>query len=250
MNRFKAAAIHLGINLVVGICLLALMFGLWYPGGYFALMGGSVLLYIILGVDLCLGPLLTLVVYKQGKKSLKFDLTVIALLQVAALIYGTNVMFQSRPVFNVFEGDVFKVTLASQLQDKALLARAKDVAWRHLSLTGPVLVAAVAPTDPKERQEMVFSAAAGLDWNVFPSLYVSYDSQRNEALRRAKPLAKLRQISTDSSQKIDTFLKSKNKPIEDFVYLPIVMGFTSMTAVLDAKNADFVEIIAVDEPSN
>ena len=39
-------------------------------------------------IDVILGPLLTLLVYKQGKKTLLFDLTVIVLLQISALGYG------------------------------------------------------------------------------------------------------------------------------------------------------------------
>jgi hypothetical protein len=247
MNRFQVAAIHLGLSIVVGIIILALMLGLWYPGGYFKLLGGSSLLYIIMGVDVCLGPLLTLIVFKQGKKSLKFDLSVIALLQLSALVYGTVIMFQTRPAFNVLEKDVFKVTLATQLQDKEL-AKAKNPEWRRLPLKGPVLVAAIEPTDHEEQQAMVTAAMSGLDWNLFPSLYVSYDSQRKVALSHAKPLSKLREVSAESAVVVDEFLKEQNSKEDNFVYLPIVMGVESMTAVLDAKNADFIDIIDVVTP--
>lgn len=248
MSRFKAAAIHLGISLFVVLIFLALMLGVWFPNGFFTLLGGSTLIYLISGVDVTLGPLLTLVVFKAGKKSLKFDLSVIALFQIAALIYGASVMFNSRPVFNVLEENIFKVTLASDFKDSTQLKLAKNPAWRQLSITGPVLVAAVEPTNPKERQAMVFASAAGLDWNVFPALYVDYDTQRDIALKNAKPLADLRKLSSENALVVRAFLKNQNRSEESFVYLPIVSGYIAMTAVLDAKNADFVKIIPITPP--
>lgn len=243
MTRFKAAGIHLALSALIVAIVLFLMLFVWYPSGFFKLLGGSDLVYIIAGVDVCLGPLLTLAVFNPAKKSLKFDLAVIGILQVGALIYGAQVMFQSRPVFNVLEENVFKVTLASDFKDNQPLLKAKNPKWQSLPWFGPELVAAVAPTDPKEKEEIVFAAASGLDWNMFPQLFVEYDTQRKVALANAKPLAKLREINADNGSIIDTFLSRAAKPEQAYVYLPIVYGFTSMTAVLDADTADFIEII-------
>lgn len=246
MTRFRAAGIHLVLSVLVVLTVLALMLFVWYPNGLFKLLGGTGLLYIIAGVDVTLGPLLTFVVFKAGKKSLKFDLSVIAIMQISALLYGANVMFQSRPVFNVLEEDVFKVALASDFTDKKKLLRAKKAEWQSLSITGPLVVAALAPTTDKEKEELVFAAAGGLDWYAFPNLYVDYDSQRSVALKNAKPLASIRKVSADANLAVEEFLSKHKKTEENFVYLPIVAGYVAMTAVLDAKNADFIEIIDVD----
>lgn len=245
MNRFQATLIHLVISICIGLLVLALMLGLWYPNGYFGLMGGATLFYLILGVDVTLGPLLTLIVFKQGKKTLKFDLTTIVLMQLVALIYGANVLFNARPVFSVFEGDFFRVTKAFELDDKAL-SQAKNPLWRTKSLTGPVLVAAIAPTDSVAKQDMMLEALAGLDWNVFPKYYVDYNSQRNIALTNSKPLATLINEAPENKEKIDKFLNKHDATIEQFVYLPIISGFTVMTAVLDSKTADFFEVLEIE----
>ena len=225
--------------------MLVLVFGVWYPSGYDKLLGIGSIYFILMGVDVCLGPLLTLVVYNEKKKELKFDLSIIIFIQVAALVYGANVVFQSRPVFNVFEADMFKVTLASELKAEKL-ALAKKPEWRKLSWTGPVVVAAVGSTDPKVKDELVFAALNGEDWNVFPKLYVDYDGQRKNVLIKSKSLENLRKLSKDNNHVIDAFLKSKDRPEADFVYLPVVHLFKVMTAVLDSKNAEFVEILDID----
>lgn len=244
--RGKAALVHLLLSvLVVGFVLFLMLF-VWYPKGFFDLLGGGDLVFIIAGVDVCLGPLLTFAVFNQAKKSLKLDLAVIGLLQITALLYGANVMFQSRPVFNVFEENVFKVTLASDFKDDTQLQKASKDKWKTLSWTGPEIVAAVAPTDKKLEQEIMQAAAAGLDWNVFPQLYVEYAEQRDVVLRNAKPLDELKKLSADNALTIENF--QRKNPEKNYVYLPIVSGYVAMAAVLDAQNAEFIRILNVQVP--
>jgi hypothetical protein len=224
---------------------LLLVVGVWYPGGYFKLMEVGKIYFILMGVDVCLGPLLTLVVYRHGKKGLRFDLSFIAICQLFALLYGVGIVFEGRPVFNVLQQHVFKVARASDLSEKAL-SQAKKPEWRRMSIIGPVLVAAVPPTDPNIINEVVLG---GGDWYNFPKLYVEYNEQRKVALQNAKSLSNLRKISEASNQTIDDFLQAQHRPESDFVYLPIVYGFSKiMTAVLDKSNADFIEIIDIEAP--
>ena len=92
LNRWTAAAIHLGISALIAITVVAVMLALWYPQPYFDAMGGTGLLKILVGVDVAIGPLLTLIIFDRRKKSLRFDLSVIAFLQIAALVYGVYIM--------------------------------------------------------------------------------------------------------------------------------------------------------------
>jgi hypothetical protein len=62
-----------------------LMLAVWYPQHYFAAMGGTTLILLLIGVDVVIGPLITLIVFDPKKKSLRFDLAVIAVLQLGAL---------------------------------------------------------------------------------------------------------------------------------------------------------------------
>jgi hypothetical protein len=99
MTRWKASAIHFTISLAVIGLTAAIIVWCWYPPELFGMAKAGILLGLLGGVDLVIGPLLTLLVYKQGKKLLKFDLTVIVLLQVAALAYGLQTVWHSRPVY-------------------------------------------------------------------------------------------------------------------------------------------------------
>jgi hypothetical protein len=98
-NRYQAFAAHFGISLVLFLMMVALVFGVWYPGILSAAdLGWHQALLMIAGVDLVLGPTLTLLVFNPAKKSLKMDLSIIAAVQLAALIAGVYTVHQTRPV--------------------------------------------------------------------------------------------------------------------------------------------------------
>ena len=141
MSRWKAAGIHLAISACVAACAALLIFCVWYPSPYTHAAGADQLVVMLLGIDLILGPLLTLVVYKRGKKSLRFDLGVIALLQVCAFVYGMSIVVRARPAFIVSRIDRFVLVTANEL-DQTDLDKASDPAFRRVSWTGPKLVGA------------------------------------------------------------------------------------------------------------
>src|SRR6185295_19523130 len=96
-TRWQAAPLHLLISAVIASMVLAVMMLLWYPRPFFEAAGGKMLLLLMIGVDVIVGPLLTFIVFDPRKKQLKVDLAIIAVLQVAALAYGGWVMFEARP---------------------------------------------------------------------------------------------------------------------------------------------------------
>jgi hypothetical protein len=99
MNRYQAFGIHFGISLLIFIGLVGMVLFIWYPGILKEVdESWKQALIMIAGVDLVLGPLLTLIVFNPIKKSLKMDLSVIAVAQIAALIAGTYTVHQARPV--------------------------------------------------------------------------------------------------------------------------------------------------------
>ncbi len=104
MTRWKAFGIHLAISFVIFAVLVALIYCVWYPGEMIQL-GGWQGVRIVAGVDLVLGPLLTLIVFNSAKKSLKWDLSAIAALQVSCLAVGVWIVYQERPLYQVFSVD-------------------------------------------------------------------------------------------------------------------------------------------------
>lgn len=103
-TRYAAFAIHLLISIIVLIALLAIIFYRWFP--YDLIYAGGIAgLKILVGVDLVLGPALTLIVFDRTKKSLKFDLSAIAVFQIVCLLGGLWLIYNERPIAQVLADD-------------------------------------------------------------------------------------------------------------------------------------------------
>ncbi|MFT6047778.1 MAG: hypothetical protein ACI9WC_003495 [Arenicella sp.] len=121
-SRWAAFGAHLLISLFVLACLLSLIFFVWFP--YDLIFAGGIEgLKIIMGVDLVLGPLLTLMVYVPGKKGLKFDLTIIGIAQIGCLMAGLWVVHNERPVVQSLADDGVYISAASVFIDPAAVAK-------------------------------------------------------------------------------------------------------------------------------
>jgi hypothetical protein len=244
MNRWTAAGFHLSISFVVACAVMLCIRFLLYPDFYFYISGGIKLLLLIVAVDVVIGPLLTLIVYRKGKKTLKFDLAIIVMLQLAALVYGTHAAWVARPAYNVFVMDRFVVVSSVDLE-KERLKKAK-AEYRSLPYFGPRLVGAQVPTAPDEQFSLAFSAMAGSDIEVYPQYYAPFESIKDKVVERSKPLSDLREKTPEASALIDSFLRRQKGREESYRYLPI-KGFSpdSMSMIVTADGTP-VTALAID----
>ena len=108
-KRLKFFLSHLSISLLIVLLVIGLVFFVWYPFQLTTAVGVTHIFLMLLAIDVIIGPVLGLLVYQEGKKSLKFDLTVIILLQLSALFYGIYSIEQGRPVWLVYNVDRFEL---------------------------------------------------------------------------------------------------------------------------------------------
>lgn len=241
LSRWQAAGAHFLICVVIAAAVVTLMLALWYPGPLFDASGGKTLLFILVMVDVVLGPLLTLIVFKAGKPGMAFDLTVIATVQIAALIYGGYVVFLARPAFIVFVKDRFEVVSAVELAPEEL-ARAKYPQFREAPLTGPQLAFADFPVDSAERQQLIDAALAGRDLQHFPRLFVPYAERSREVLAKAKPLAKLREES-EVTAAIDSYVAGADAAARQQPAFLLRTRFAWLVVIVDANSAEPVKML-------
>ena len=64
--------------------------------------GGWQGMRLIAGVDMVIGPTLTLLVYKKTKPSIKFDLSIIATLQMLCIVGGMATVWYSKPLAVIY----------------------------------------------------------------------------------------------------------------------------------------------------
>jgi hypothetical protein len=109
-TRWQAFGIHLLVSFFLFICMCAIIVVFWYPGILFTTEGGWQGVRLIAGIDFVIGPILTLIVYKVGKPSLRFDLAVIGILQAICITYGMYVVNYSRPAVIAYADGIFYTT--------------------------------------------------------------------------------------------------------------------------------------------
>jgi len=241
MTRWGAAGVHLALTFLVATTVFAIIYFVWYPGVLFDSAGGRTLFMLIACVDATIGPLLTFVVFKAGKKGLVFDLAVIAVLQLAALAYGTWVLFESRPAYIVFTRDRFDLVRANEL-DVMPGSRSVPNAYAKPPLGGPLRVGAKLPKDPDEQFKLMASGAAGRDVQTFPQYYVSYDDVRDEVKAHAEPIAKLRSLNSQSGAEIDRIVAQTGKPEQALGFVPMRAGKSDLAVLVDKQRGDVVDI--------
>jgi len=136
ISRKWAFIIHLNLSLLVFSSLIAVLYFYWFPGQLFWLDGGWQGLKLVAIVDLILGPLLTLILFKPGKKGLVGDMAAIAVFQLAALGYGFHATHQQQSQGLVFADGAFTTLARSSHLEANESLRAKGESPRLISSFG------------------------------------------------------------------------------------------------------------------
>lgn len=246
MTRQKAFSIHLVISAVIAICISVPLLLLWYTPDFFLAANAQKLLLLLLGVDITMGPLITLVIFnaKKSRKELTFDFSVIATMQLAALLYGMSITFQARPIFIAFIQDSFTVAHANQILD-ANLERSKYPEFKSLSLTGPVYVYAEMPDNQKERDEIELSKVFGMGLHCFPEYFKPYGEKMQIAGQAAQPLSVLKSLSKDHVAIIEKAVNRSGRPESEIGYLPLKGMSKELTILLGKKDGKILEVLPI-----
>jgi len=241
-DKLKASIIHL----VLSILLVALVIGsilfFFFPQIFIPVSDFKEIATILISVDLILGPLLTFVVFKKNKKSLKFDLSTIAAIQLIALVYGAYSLFQVHPVYITFNIDRFTIVSAKDAEpEKAVFDE-----FKVSKLTTAKLAFAKMPDDVEKRNEITLTAALGggdLDQRV--EYYEPYEKHINQIIAKGLD-PKLISTKAKTDKKINTFVQKHQGKIDKFVFLPINSDKKDAIIVLDKKSAQPVATINSD----
>jgi hypothetical protein len=232
----RAAGIHFLFSLGVALLAALLVFGLWYPFPYRDLSGGRELFLLVTSVDVVCGPLLTLVIFSPTKPRAELwrDLSLVALIQLAALSYGLNTVWQARPLFLVLEVDRFKVIATPDLRGASLASLPQSLQPHWLSKPLPVTLR--DPKDAKERETVLFeSLKGGADYAERPDFYQPYDSTTAmKSLKKAKPLTVFLQKQPSQQDAAQSLATEKGASLAQWFYLPVV-GRQDWVAVLDQQ---------------
>lgn len=243
LERRKTIALHVLVSAAVVGTVVAIIFLAWYPSPYFRISGAEQVLRVLIGVDLVLGPLLTVYLYKPGKKGLWFDMWFIAIVQISALVYGIVVIHEQRPQYLVFSGDRFAVLPEADIVGDGASISACTAAQRP-----PCIAVAVMPRDAEARSEvLVRSLEEGIELEQQPRYWQPLADARAEVLDEAKPLAVLAAASQRGSAGVARVLERTGRSAEALRWVPVVnKRLDAFALVIDAESAEPVDVVDVD----
>lgn len=244
-DKFRAFGIHFLATLLLALLASGLIFLVWFPDPFHEMAGGFRLFLLVTGCDIVLGPLISLVVYDRRKtrRALLVDYSVIAVLQLGALIYGIYNVWEARPVYLVFAKDQIEVVSAGEIAPEDL-AEAKRPEYQALPMWGPRFVATSVPAT--DRTDALFTALQGKDVSFRPKFYVEYESQLEDIRRMSKPLSEITAKHPDLASVLDEAVRASGKDAQQLRWLSVKHRKGFWTALIDVKSGYPVGYLSAD----
>lgn len=243
-SRFRAFGVHLACSLVV-VLAVWLLVRVWYPRPYIDILGGVKIFLVLMFVDFVAGPCLTFLIFngKKSRRELFVDISVIGLLQAAALSFGVWAMYTARPIYMVFEYSRMAVVTAADVKESDLQSAPKN--FRELPSGGPRIISLRNFKNPAEEYDSVVRAMAGQPQAAQPNLWQPYESARSEILKAALPLADL-MARKGGVQQLSDALVATGLSADKVKYLPLQGRERSWTVLLDSSSGEPVGFAPVD----
>lgn len=246
VTRKQAFLTHLFISMSIFLVLLYLIIFKWFPSYYFHIDGGYRGIVTIFFVDVVLGPGLTLLVFKPGKPKLKFDMSVIVVLQIAALSWGIKSVYTERPALTVFYDGKFSCMNHSEVSDFNL---------ERLLLedeTPPLLAVLPRPSTHKEYEDMMLEAfrQGSAEIYVFSEKLLPMDVVGTTQVMNyhldvpmnfigsADDIEKYSQIWTD-------YLEKNPQASKKYLFYPLSCRYQNVLAVFDPEDSEIVDYVPV-----
>jgi uncharacterized ParB-like nuclease family protein len=248
--RFKAFGVHLlgsaaALTLVLGTLYLG-----WYrwPGWYLA--DAQHVLFVLAGVDLALGPLLTFVIAGSSKprRELARDVAIIVAVQLCALVYGAVSLWNGRPLYYAFSENVLQLVQAYDIDAREIaLARQQNAELMPHWYSLPRWIWAPLPQDPEERNKIVTSAVTGGDDVIsMPRYFKPWDLGLPQLRKQLKKVDDVAYFSHPNKQALKKRMQAAGLATDQLNSIPLTGRARPLLAVIDPTSLKIMAILSVD----
>lgn len=234
-NRYTAFACHFSVSLLIFLIFVFILFNFWYPTPYFTASGGWQGLKIVAAVDLILGPALTLIIFNlsKPKKELILDFSIIALVQISALIWGITTVYSQRPVASVFWESGFYTVSASALEKGG-------ISYKQLDTYGterPVYIFAEKPQTEEDQEQMI---NAILEQKIPPyqqiSLFRPIEQHYPDIYKHNVDIVDVIAKNNDMRIQIESILTTSGTVLESNHYIPLISKYRNIILIYNSDN--------------
>ncbi|WP_334134996.1 TfpX/TfpZ family type IV pilin accessory protein [Acinetobacter schindleri] len=236
-KRIRFFLSHLGISIFIVLAVIGLVFGVWYPQPLATAVGVIQIFLMLILIDIIVGPLLGLLVYREGKKSLKFDLSIVILLQISALVYGLYNLEQGRPAWLVYNVDRFELVRKNELVNNHI--QQAQPHFQQPSWFKTQYVATEFAKDTQQRNDEMFAEVfSGISIAQRPERYVELIQAKKKIQQRASPLKELKQYNSEAEveKKLEKYPKAD-------AWLPLKANAVDMVVLINKEKAEVIKIV-------
>ena len=235
-KRLKFFLSHLAISAIIAFLAIIIVFCVWYPFPLAKAIGVTYIFLMLLAIDIIVGPVLGFIVYKEGKKSLKMDLGVIIIIQLAALFYGIYSIFEGRPAWLVYNVDRFELVRNNEIVENNIADAMPQ--FQHPSNLKPQYAAVQFSKNVKQRNDEMFAEAlGGISLAQKPERYVDFSHAQAKIQQRMQPLSILEQYNEQTV--VQAIVKKYPQAIG---FVPLKAVNVDMTVLVDAQG-DVIKIV-------
>ncbi|NAR62637.1 type IV pilin accessory protein [Acinetobacter haemolyticus] len=236
-KRLKFFLSHLSISAMIALIVVGLVFFVWYPMPLAEAVGVTDIFLMLLVIDVIVGPMLGWVVYKEGKKTLKMDLSIIILLQLAALLYGIYSIGQGRPAWLAYNVDRFEVVRNNEIIEDHIAQALPQ--YQQPSWFKPQYVGVEFAKDTKTRNDDMFAEVmSGISLAQKPERYVDFSKVKPQMQQHAKTLDELKQYNDPVVVK-ETLAEY---PQAD-AFVPLKATAVDMTVLINKETGDVIKVV-------
>jgi hypothetical protein len=248
--RLKAFGLHLlGSACVMALVLGGLYLG-WYrwPGWY--MTGATTIALMMLGFDVILGPMLTLLIANPVKprRELVRDIGIIVGVQIIAAGYGATTLWNGRVLYYVYSQKYLETVQASDLDAEQVALGKKfdpELAPHWYSL--PRWIYAPLPQDENLRDQIVSGAVSGgNDVTQMPRYYRPWEVGLPQLRRELTVVDELSQFSLKQRKWLKERMKDRNLDPNQPIAIPMMGRVGFLLAVVDPASARISAIIKAD----
>lgn len=238
-TRWGAFLIHLGLSAIIFLVLLYFIVFHWYPQPFFATDGGWEGVRLITGVDLVLGPMLTLIVYKLGKPGLKLDLTLIGVTQVIALAAGTWLVHGERIALASYANGAFYTLTPEQVEMIGGPAREISRTMDHK----PPISYVRLPDNPREKKSMLNQAMLqGMLPYHLADRHEPYGPQHLPTIMAAgTDPAQISKKIPGFATRLEALLQQHGGGTQDYVFVPSLSRYGEQLLLLRKQDGALVD---------
>lgn len=228
---------HFFISICIAVLSLMWIFHVWYPSPLAKATNVTHIFLMLLTIDVILGPILGFVVYEEKKKTLKFDLAVIFLVQLFALGYGLFSISQARPVWIAYNVDRFELIRVNDIivdNIENAYPEYQTASWLKPKFVG----VQISESIEEKNQNMFEEILGGISIAQRPERYVELIQIKQQMQQRAQNINQLKKFNEPSQ--VEPILAKY--PQAD-AWLPLKANAVDMVVLVNKEKTKIIKIV-------